>query len=156
MLVALIAEITDDLGALEKLADRLQVARTSLPDPPDPTRVMAIAAYLHHVYTGMESIFERIARTIDRRSPSGDRWHSELLLSMGVELEGVRPAVLGEVTRAHLSRLLRFRHFFRHAYRIDLLWIEVAPLVADIDAIMNMHHRDLRAFLAHLHATGAS
>jgi hypothetical protein len=52
-------------------------------------------------------------------------------------------------TRSQLSRLLRFRHFFRHAYRIDLLWLELAPLAADLDAIVVAHRADIERFCAH-------
>lgn len=152
-IVALIAELTDDLQAIERLVQRVMAARARMaPDDPDPTDVMAIAGFLHHVYTAMESMHERIVREVDRRSPTGDRWHSELLALMGIELAEVRPAVLGEMTRAHLSRLLRFRHFFRHAYRIDLLWLEVRPLADDVVQIAAMHRADMSAFLDHLRA----
>ena len=47
-------------------------------------------------------------------------WHHALLNEMALELENVRPAVLGPATLVHLRRLLAFRHFFRHAYSAEL------------------------------------
>ena len=39
---------------------------------------------------------------------------------MALDVEGVRPAVLSGATAGALRRLLGFRHFFRHAYAVDL------------------------------------
>jgi hypothetical protein len=39
---------------------------------------------------------------------------------MGLELPGVRPAVLSRASVDALRRLLGFRHFFRHAYAVEL------------------------------------
>ena len=75
---------------------------------------------------------------------------------MGVEVEGVRPAVLRPPTRAGLARLLRFRHFFRHAYRIDLLWSDVAPILADVGDIATAHRTDVETFCRHLEVAAAS
>ena len=130
---ALHAEILDDLDAVARLAERIEQLCLPLPEKaePEPTQVMAAAGYLHHLYTAVESIHERIVATLDGYSTRGERWHQELLTLAGVPVEGVRPEVICTQTRVRLSRLLRFRHFFRHAYRIDLLWAEVEPLLSD-------------------------
>jgi hypothetical protein len=39
---------------------------------------------------------------------------------MGLAIDGVRPAVFSAEAIAALRHLLGFRHFFRHAYAVDL------------------------------------
>ena len=148
----LVAEIRDDLAAIERLAERLADVklRAAAGSEPPPLEVMAAAGYLHHLYTGMESIHERIVTRVEGAVPSGERWHQELLTRVGVDVAGVRPAVLRPETRAQLARLLRFRHFFRHAYRIDLLWHEVAGLLADVERVVTDYRADVDAFCLHL------
>ena len=58
--------------------------------------VDAIALNLHGFYTGVERIFQVIANQIDYRKPTGDKWHSELLEQMSVDLPGIRQAVISE------------------------------------------------------------
>jgi hypothetical protein len=151
-LKALVAEIRDDLGAIHRLLDRLSELQQKFQGEaePDVSEMMACAGYLHHLYTAMESIHERIASQIDGTLPSGERSHQELLSRMGIELSGIRRRVLSPDVRAQLARLLRFRHFFRHAYRMDLLWIEVKPLVFDVPAIAMSYETELESFCAYL------
>lgn len=152
---ALLAEIRDDLAALDHLVGRIAEIRPRVATltPPDPVQVMAAAAYLHHAYTAIEAIHERIVVRIDGVRPSGDRSHTELLTLVALDVPGVRPAVIEANTRAQLSRLLRFRHFFRHAYRIDLLWEEIAPLLGDSAATFAAYRHDLDTFCDHLEKT---
>lgn len=112
---ALVAEVVDDLAAAQGLIDRLGEvgSRIAQATEPDPCDVMAAAAFLHHLNTAMEAVHERIVRAVDGTTPSAERWHQDLLQRVGLELPGVRPAVLRPSTRAALARLLRFRHFFR-------------------------------------------
>lgn len=152
---ALLAEVRDDLEAVATLTERVAALLAALPvaQEPPPTTVMAAAGYLHHLYTGCEAIHERIVRCLDGHLPQGERWHQELLTLAGLPVPGVRPALLKPETRARLSRLLRFRHFFRHAYRIDLLWQEVEPLLRDAPALMADYEQELMGFCAHLEQT---
>lgn len=146
----LAAEIRSDLAALERIVARIAVIGTREAHNPEPEEVMAIAAFLHHLYTGMETILYRIASGVDGSPPTGDRWHQALLTRMSVDLTGIRHRVLTDETGAELARLLRFRHFFRHAYRIDFLWTEVAPLAADAERIYRRFEQDVREALLRL------
>ena len=47
-------------------------------------------------------------------------------------MPGVRPPVLPEATRRPLLALLAFRHFFRHAYAVEL---DPARLRDDVDRL---------------------
>src|SRR5581483_7118488 len=78
------------------------------------------AASLHGWYTAVESMFERVAREFDHRIPKGERRHRDLLEQMTLEIPGVRRPVIEKALERELSELLKFRHFFRHAYNVEL------------------------------------
>ena len=84
------------------------------------TLINSIALNLHGVYTGIERIFEVIAKKIDQRFPTGDKWHRDLLEQMSVDIPRVRKAVIMEETRLILDELRRFRHLVRSAYSCQL------------------------------------
>jgi hypothetical protein len=82
--------------------------------------INSIALNLHGVYTGIERIFEVIAKKIDQIFPTGDKWHRDLLEQMSVDIPKVRKAVITEETRLILDELRRFRHLVRSAYSCQL------------------------------------
>lgn len=82
--------------------------------------INSIALNLHGVYTGIERIFEVIAKKIDQRFPTGDKWHRDLLEQMSVDIPRVRKAVITEETRLILDELRQFRHLVRSAYSCQL------------------------------------
>lgn len=49
----------------------------------------AIALNLHSFYTGVERIFEAIARRIDYWKPIGEQWHRQLLNQMSLDIPQV-------------------------------------------------------------------
>jgi hypothetical protein len=112
------AEIAADLHAFELRLDEL----VSLPalEGASAAALAQTAVALHHAYGAVENALGRVARVLDRDEPGGPEWHQELLGAMALEVEGVRPAVLRPETAAELRRLLGFRHFFRHAYAVEL------------------------------------
>jgi hypothetical protein len=100
------------------MTDAREAERRLSATPDDPGALALAAVALHGWYTGVETIFERIARELDASVPSGDRWHRELLSQMSAEIPGTRPAVIERALVADLGALLGFRHFFRHAYAV--------------------------------------
>ncbi|MBN1960516.1 MAG: hypothetical protein JW841_06190 [Deltaproteobacteria bacterium] len=149
-ILALVAEINDDIDAIKKLLPHLLKVLSSIKQNEDPVQIMSAAGYLHHIYTAIESIHERIVRIIDGSLPIEERWHQELLTRVGVEVAKVRPAIISSITRARLARLLRFRHFFRHAYRIDFLAEEVINTASDIEETLMQYENELKTFCDHL------
>jgi hypothetical protein len=112
------AEIKFDREALQKRLDELETV--ALESDADAASCAHAAVALHHAYGAVESIMERIARTIDGDLPTGPDWHQALLHAMGLEIDGVRPALLSRASVAVLRQVLSFRHFFRHAYAVEL------------------------------------
>ncbi len=103
-----------------------------------PLLVVA-AVELHAWYTALEAALERAVRTLDGHVPSGPDSHLELLKLASIPRTKVRPALVPAELFGELKELLKFRHFFRHAYRADLdpakLEREVRRLAAVGDAV---------------------
>lgn len=84
---------------------------------PDLVEMTALASILHSFYNGLESIFLIIAKEVDQVTPSGARWHRELLHQMVQTTEQKEPFLSTELVKA-LDEYLSFRHFFRHSYSL--------------------------------------
>jgi len=138
------AEILSDLQAF---AGRVEVlaSLSRLSDAGPPTLAEAAVA-LHHAYGAVEAALTRIARAIDDGLPEGSDWHQALLHTMGLAIDKVRPAVLRPETRAFLQRLLGFRHFFRHAYALELDGTRLEDLRACAQTVLPLLSEDLRRF----------
>ena len=138
------AEIASDLQIFASRVDVL----TSLPCLSDAGRssLAEAAVALHHAYGAVESALSRIARAIDDGLPEGSDWHQALLHTMSLAIDKVRPAVLGVETRTLLQRLLGFRHFFRHAYAIDLDGTRLEDLRTCARAVVPLLSEDLKRF----------
>ncbi|AGA67836.1 hypothetical protein Desdi_0287 [Desulfitobacterium dichloroeliminans LMG P-21439] len=101
-----------------------------------PSRdLISCAAYLHHFYTGIECMFERISRVIDGgASTGGGDYHRELLKSMAHEIQKTRPAIISLDLAEELDEYRRFRHMFRHAYGSELRWRKMQPLANGVSS----------------------
>ena len=115
-------------------------------------RLAALAISLHNFYNGVERIFDRIARAVDESQPSGPSSHRELLDRMVVSVEGLRPAVIDEATRASLRPFLEFRHRVRHLYYFDLAWQDVADLATQLAGVWPGLRRELELFFSEIDA----
>ena len=91
--------------------------------------VRAGGSILHDFYTGIEKIFESIAKEIDNRIPMGEEWHSELLRQMTLDIPGLRPPVITANTEKKLREYLGFRHLFRKRYGFELDWQKLKKLL---------------------------
>ncbi len=152
----LLAEIRADRGALDA---RTQEVRSFAESAASAERASALALALDRAYTALESILERIARTLEGDIPVGPDWHRALLHNASLDIPGVRPPLLRAPTIAAADHLRRFRHFLRHAYAADLdaqrldtlarVWLESGDaLAADLNAV----ERLLEAMIVHLDA----
>ncbi len=120
------SRVTAELQVIERTL-------TALPDRPldrlSPLELAGVAALLHNLYNGMENVVKQVLRSRGIPLPLGDSWHRDLL-ELAVE-SGVLSLDLG----VDLRRYLAFRHFFSHAYSLDLHPARMEPLVADARAL---------------------
>lgn len=112
------------------------------------------ALALHHAYCAVESILERIARTVEGDVPTGTRWHRELLDASVLELDGIRPALLSVDSVRGLHDLLAFRHFVRHAYAVALDAERLGELQRRVRDLWPRLHADLVGAVSWLDALG--
>ena len=111
------------------------------------TLVALAAIALDHYYTSLESSFAMIARSMDEAAPAGADWHRTLLAQMA-RPGSARDAVLREGTAEALREVLKFRHFLRHAYAVDLAWTRMRDLATSLPAWHMDVITDLEAFRA--------
>jgi hypothetical protein len=142
----LLAELRADRRALAARTGEVARFSVTAPDTGLPAeRAAALALSLDRTYTALESIFERIARTLESGLPVGADWHRALLDDAVLDVPEVRPPVLSVRSARAADRLRRFRHFVRHAYAAELdpdqltrlasVWNEIQPdLESDLDA----------------------
>ncbi len=127
-----LAEVQADRSAWDKRArEALRYA-----DGADLNAEQAAAAALslERAYTAVESILERITRTLEGSVPAGSDWHRQLLDGALLAIHKVRPALLGRESHEICDTLLRFRHFLRHAYGSDLDAGRVHQLIRQLSA----------------------
>lgn len=110
----LLAEVQADRRALQIRFE--EIVRFSSSAAPSEESTGALALALDRSYTALESILDRVARNLEGGPAVGEDWHRTLLQSAGLDIRGVRPAILGQTSLAAADELRRFRHFLRHAY----------------------------------------
>jgi len=135
--------IEDEVGDLERVVARARRSwdKTLLAAADQDIFVDSTALNLHGFYSGIERLFEIIARRVDGGLPEGEAWHQVLLQQMAEDRPSVRPTVISQETVRDLDDLRRFRHLVRNVYaehldpqrmtqlmaRLPILWARLAP-----------------------------
>jgi hypothetical protein len=96
-----------------------------------------VAALLHNFYNGIENIIKQIFQSRSINIPQGTSWHQELLL-VATESQIISQSLVDD-----LKRFLAFRHFFSHAYALDLYPQRMEPLVADAAIIFKKLKKEI-------------
>jgi hypothetical protein len=116
----LLAEISTARGLLRQLAEEIEDVRQRHPADVPREALALLAVDLHSYYTKLESLLERILVSFEGQVPRGESAHVGVLRVAALAVPGIRPAILGDPLREGLDELRKFRHFFRHAYALDL------------------------------------
>ena len=106
----------------------------------------SVALNLHSIYSGLESLFELIARNIDQSLPSGNTWHRLLLDQMSKEIPPCRPAVISSSTKISLDEYRRFRHVVRNIYTMNILPDRLEKLIVQLPDTWETIRQELNAF----------
>lgn len=149
----LASELERDREAMSRCSDDARATLAAIEAGTDDRSARIVGAVaLHAWYTGLETALERAARVIDRSVPSGPASHRDLLSQSMSDLPSLRPRILDRALESDLLSLLSFRHFFRHAYGVELdrdkLRVELERLVRIEPAVAAA----LDAWRAHLDA----
>ncbi len=147
---ALAGRLQLGISDIERVVQRVEILHDKAQKSGDSGYLDGIALNLHSFYTGIESLFEDIARTLDQAIPSGGNWHKELMQQMGAQLDGVRPSVLSEQTRFCLDEYRAFRHLVRNIYTFNLRPSRMKDLAEGLKDCFQMVTQDLADFIKFL------
>ncbi|MCK5147276.1 hypothetical protein KAR48_11005 [bacterium] len=96
-----------------------------------------VAALIHSFYNGIENILKQIIKHENISLPIGSSWHRDLLTI------SEQNRILSRETIVLLGEYLAFRHFFSHAYALDLYPEKMEPLVLQIGKINLMFKAEI-------------
>jgi len=111
-----------------------------------------VALNLHGYYSGVERIFEDIARTVDSSIPTGSDWHQSLLIQMSSGIGGFRPPVISNELRNMLDEFRGFRHVVRNVYAFNFRPSRLKELVDNLGVCHKTIHHELADFCKFLNS----
>jgi len=148
-LVGRVNRIAQDIG---RAVDRAETLAARYRETGDEGYLDGVALNLHGFYTGVEQAFETIGREVDGGVPSGANWHHDLLVQMAADLEGQRPAVWVEPTRACLEEYRGVRHVVRNVYTFQFTPARIDDLCRSLRPCYERVRSDLTRFTEFLQA----
>ena len=141
------SDIQAEMAAIERLFAALPAEDADLTDVKE---AIVTGYYLHNLYNAFEAIFQLVAAAFENDIPDASQWHTLLLNRMGRNIEGIRPALLGETALECLDELRRFRHLFRHLYRYNLNPEGLGQALKQAHRLQAVYLADLEGFIAFL------
>jgi hypothetical protein len=152
----LAGRLQQELADLAMVVDRCEHLLRKALQTGDDGYFDGVALNLHSFFTGVESVLEDIARTVDGSLPSGANWHQELLRQMSATIESVRPPVIQTQTRYCLDEYRSFRHIVRNLYAFQLRPARLTELASNLRLCYDQVASDIdefRKFLNQLDVT---
>uniref|UniRef100_A0A7V4TGK9 Antitoxin n=1 Tax=Candidatus Caldatribacterium saccharofermentans TaxID=1454753 RepID=A0A7V4TGK9_9BACT len=151
--LALAERIRGEIPELERVAQKALAAWTKAQKTPEESAYLdSVALNLHGFYSGLERLFELVARHIDGVMPDEKTWHRDLLRRMAKDIAGVRPAVISEGTASALDTFRRFRHLVRNVYAMSLVPERMVGLMSVLPDLWSTLREELLAFADFLEA----
>ena len=138
--------IQEELGDIQIAINRALQGWRKFTQSEDGLYIDSTALNLQGAYTGLERLFEQIARHIDGSRPGGKNWHQQLLKQMAFEQDSIRPAVISHKSLEYLDEWRRFRHLVRHNYASELEAAKIERLIDDIGDRFSQISAELIAF----------
>ena len=143
-LAILEASIKEQLKLIKKLHEEIKKKIDNFKSSPEAIDSMAYK--LHNLYCAYEELFEIVADFFENQI-EGIRYHINLLRRMKLYIEGIRPNLISEDVYLLLDELRKFRHFFRHAYGVELDPGKVERIAEIAIKIESLFEKDLNKFL---------
>ena len=120
---------------IEAEYEAIENTLAALPDRPLSTlsqlELAGVAALLHNFYNGIENIVKQVFQERSLSIPQGESWHRDLLLA------AAEKNIISDLLLNNLKQYLAFRHYFSHAYALELIPGRMEPLVNDVVALFN-------------------
>ncbi len=100
-----------------------------------------VATLLHNFYNGIENILKQILIAKNIALPYSNSWHKDLLNL------AVKNKVISGKIKELLGEFLAFRHFFSHAYALDLYPDRMEPLVKKCENVYSIFKKAIISIL---------
>ena len=143
----LATRIRDEIPNLEHVIQRALQSWVKAQELPDEGAYLdSVALNLHSFYSGLERLFELIAKHVDRSLPRGETWHHDLLQQMAQDRSDLRPAVISQSNALVLDEFRRFRHLVRNVYTMNLVPDKIAGLISVLPELWSGLRAELLAF----------
>jgi len=139
--------IETELAELEKVAERIRNGWERFRQSGDDFYTDSVSLNIHGFYSGIERIFQLIARTVEGSVPQGANWHRTLLDQMSCEIPGVRPAVISPEILELLEAYRGFRHVVRNVYSYNFDPNKTEILVKNISVLFDNIRNQLINFV---------
>lgn len=102
------------------------------------------AAILHSIYNGIENALKQALQGGGGDIPVGPTWHRDLLNQVEAR------QILKPETAESLRPYMAFRHFFSHAYALDLDPARMEILVDEVSQVVDQALGDVWAYVHNL------
>ncbi len=126
---------------IEAEYEAIEKTLSALPDRPlsilSQLEIAGVAALLHNFYNGIENLLKQSFQKKSIPIPQGESWHRDLLLT------AAEKKIISDLLVNNLKPYLAFRHYFSHAYALELFPERMEPLVNDAVAIFNEFKRQI-------------
>ncbi|MBC6422836.1 MAG: hypothetical protein GDA43_17860 [Hormoscilla sp. SP5CHS1] len=124
-LTILQTDIQGQMDLIDKIFAKLEERAIGL-TPDEPAIMESVAYQIHNLYNAVEDLLKIVAAHFENQITDTARWHSVLLQRMTQDIPGIRPRLLSESSYLNLNNLRGFRHFFRHAYGVNIDYEQLA------------------------------
>ncbi|MBC6473165.1 MAG: hypothetical protein GDA48_10385 [Hormoscilla sp. GM102CHS1] len=124
-LTILQTDIQGQMDLIDKIFAKLEERAIGL-TPDEPAIMESVAYQIHNLYNAVEDLLKIVAAHFENQITDTARWHSALLQRMTQDIPGIRPRLLSESSYLNLNNLRGFRHFFRHAYGVNIDYEQLA------------------------------
>ncbi len=156
LFIELIERIQGELEDLNRVIDRSEKSwqKAQFSSSEQDVYLDSVALNLHSFYSGLERLFELIARHVDLSVPEGSTWHQGLLYQMSRDVPNIRPAVISNNSTQLLSEFRRFRHLVRNVYATNLVPDKISGLMSALPVLWPALKAELTAFCNFLQVLG--
>ncbi|MFH0925217.1 MAG: hypothetical protein V1872_06235 [bacterium] len=131
----ILAEIENIHAVLKEMPDYQKLPSLST------LEIAGVAALLHSFYNGIENVLKQILKDKNIKVEKTESWHKDL-----VNLS-VSKNIISKETSQNFQKYLAFRHYFSHAYAIELHSERLEDLVHNVQKTFNDFYEDISNYL---------